>query len=416
MTTLGKVFGFATGVLVCLLLSATGCTDLSEGEAKQDIQTQEKQTVVAPAADKVVEPKEEPQVAARAEVEVPQPPPPEVEPVTAVKPEVKAEEATKPVVEPEQKAVAKPAEKVKAEPQGPAVQLALKFKQGDSTKYRVMTEAQKSVQWEGPLPKKPAAFKGGHTGNRVEMTFTQQIQSVKDDGSAVAKITIDGLKYVGRVRDNIVLEFDSSKPKDPNYPLAKLIGQSYTIELSPRGQVAKIVDVNDARTAVRGGSSGHKTASTLLSADVIRQRHNISALMLAKKSEFRTGESWSGVRSFSFGMMGSKTFERVYTLKDVKEEGDRRVAIVEMSAVPSSKMAEEIHKEQGSGFFSKMFDSTETYNGQLELDIASGTVEKYIEQLQTEWVAAEPAPEGDAQGPAALRMAAIRLYQIEKID
>jgi hypothetical protein len=232
----------------------------------------------------------------------------------------------------------------------------------------------------------------------------------------VAKITIDGLKYLGRVRDNIVLDFDSSKPKDPNYPLAKLIGQSYTIEISPRGHVAKIVDVSDARAAVRGGSSGHKTASTLLSADVIRQRHNISALMLAKKNEFRTGESWSGVRNFSFGMMGSKTFERVYTLKDVKEKGDRRVAIVEMNAVPSSKMAEQIHKEQGSGFFSKMFDSTETYTGQLELDIAGGTVEKYIEQLQTEWVAAEPAPEGDAKGPAALRMAAIRLYLIEKID
>lgn len=385
-----------SGVLVCLLFLAAGCNGLSQDSAEQGIQAQEEQTPVAPV----------PQEAAGPEA--------------SVEAESKTEDIREPAVGPQEAAVAEPKQEDKPEPaakeQGPAVQLALKFKPGDVAKYRVITEAQKSVQWEGPLPQKPAAFKGGHTGNKVEIAFTQQIESVNDDGSAVARITIDGLKYLGRVRDNIVLEFDSSEPKDPNYPLAKLIGQSYTIEISPRGQVAKIVDVNGARAAVRGSSSGHKTAATLLSADVIKQRHNISALMLAKKNEFRTGESWSGVKSFSFGMMGSKTFERTYTLKDVQEKGDRRVAVVEMSAVPSSKMAEEIHKEQGTGFFSKMFDTTETYFGQLEMDVTGGTVEKYIEQLQTEWVAAEPAPEGDNQGPAALRMAAVRLHQIEKID
>jgi len=49
--------------------------------------------------------------------------------------------------------------------------------------------------------------------------------------------------------------------------------------------------------------------------------------------------------------------------------------------------------------------------------LTTGKVKKYLEKLQSEWIAVEPAVwQGDDKGPAALKMNVIRLYSLEKID
>jgi len=365
-----KIFGFMASGVICLLLLASGCAE----SAKE---------------------------APKARVERGKP----------AKPEVKKEKAVETKVEPKEtvKTEAKP------EKQGPAIQLALKFAVDDLTTYKVVTEVEKSVKWEGPLPDKTFAFKGGATGNRVEITFAQRIQGVDDKGNAAAQITVKGLKYLGKVKDNVVADFDSSREKDANSPLFKLIGQSYTIEFSPAGQVLRIIDISGAQAAVGGSLSANKTALALLSPDVIKERHTIPGLPAIDKNQLRTGDVWSSVKAFSFDMMGSKSYERIYTLKEVKEVNNHQIAVAEMKAIPSSEMAEELHKEQVSGAFTKMFDNTEEYSGQLKLDLTAGKVQEYFEKLRTEWVMVEPKPEPNKE-PAALRMAATRLYSIEKID
>ena len=318
-----------------------------------------------------------------------------------------AEETAKPEVE-----LKKPApEAVKA----PAATLTLKFTPQDSTTYKLTTEAQRRIEWEGPLPDK-TAFRGGQTGNAIEMTFTQQIQSVDDNGNALAKITIEGIKYLSIIRDNPVLDFDSSKEKDKNSPMAKLIGRSYTIKIAPTGKVPEVIDVKQAQAALKGSSSADKAALTLIKPNVIKERHGTLALPDADKNQLRTGGNWSSIKTFSFGMMGSKSYEKIYTLKEIKDTDSRQIIIVEMNAIPTSEMAEQLGKEEISGF-SKMFDNTETYTGRLKLDLTAGKVEKYLEKLQSEWIAVDPSAgqEGDKE-PAALRMTAIRLYRLEKID
>jgi len=334
-----------------------------------------------------------------------------VKPQEAVKPEVKTQETIETKPEP-QKAVET---KIEPEKKGPAIQVALKFAAGDSTTFKVVTEMEKSVKWEGPLPDKPSAFKGGVTGNRVEVTFAQRIEKVDDKGNAIAQITIKELKYLGKVKDNVVLDFDSSREKDVNSPLFKLVGQSYTIEVSPGGGVLRVVDVNQAQIAAGGGLSLNKTALTLISADVIKERHTIPGLPAADKNRVRAGDSWSNVKTFSFDMMGARSYEKIYTLKEIKETDNHQIAFAEMKAVPSTEMAEELHKEQAVGLFSKMFDNTEVYTGQLKLDLTAGKIEEYFERLRTEWVMVDPKPEPDKE-PAALRMAAARSYSIEKVD
>ncbi len=321
-----------------------------------------------------------------------------------------SKETAKTEVQPQQTAKTK----VEAEQEKPPVKLALKFVPGDSATYKVILETGKSVQWEG-TQSRPKGFKGGSTGNKMELTFDQDIETVNDEGNAAARITIKALKYLTKVKDNIVLDFDSSRKKDRSSPLSKLIGQSYTIEITPSGQVSRVLDTSDALAAVKGGAPANRTAVGLLSTETIKERHTIPTLPTTDKNQLRTGENWSSIKSISFDMMGAKAYERVYTLKEVKDVGNRRVAVAEMNAFPSAEKAKELHKQQATGPFSNMFDNTETYTGKLRLDLTDGKIEQCSEKLLTEWFIVDPNPKNEEE-PAALRMAAMRLYSIEKID
>jgi hypothetical protein len=290
---------------------------------------------------------------------------------------------------------------------------ALKFAPEDITTYKLTTKAEQSVIWEGPLANKPKGFIGGHTGSKIELTFKQRILSVDDKGNAVAEITIDGLKYMAKVRDNVTLDFDSSRVKDRNDPLSKLIGQSYTIEMTTSGDVSRVLDVNYARAA----AGNVPKAVRLFSDRVIKGRHHVPALPDEDRTQLRAGDSWSNIKTFSFGRMGSKTYERTYKVKEIKNIGGHQTAVVGMSVVPSSQRAKELHKEQGSDFFSKMFDNpVEIYTGRLKLDLTAGKVEQYLEEFKSEWVAVDPAATDKDKEPDMLRMGAIRIYSIERID
>ncbi len=290
--------------------------------------------------------------------------------------------------------------------------LALKFTPKDSTTYNVTIERERGIIWGGPSSSKPKGFTGGHTGNRIEMTFTRRIQSVDNESNAVAKITIKGLRYLAKAKDSIVLDFDSSREKDQNSPLAKLIGQSYTIEITPSGEVSKVIDVSNARAEVEGNAR----AARLLLPEVIKDQHSIPALPEAEKNMLRPGETWSNIKTFSFGVMGSKSYERIYELKKINDTNKGRLAIIEMSVIPSSEKAQELHKEQGTSFFSKLFDSTEIYTGRLMLDLTTGKVEKYFEDFRSEWIAVDPMGPKENKELDTLRMSEIRLYHFERID
>ncbi len=323
-----------------------------------------------------------------------------------------SKESAKPSVEPEKK--------VKAEKQLPKtaeaklVTLALKFSPQDSTNYRVTTEMEDSVKLEGAMPDKVEA-KDKRNFIRTELVFTQQIQSINDKGDAVANITIKGLKYLSVYKNDTVLDFDGSK--DQTNPLAKLIGQSYTIEVAPTGEVVRVADVNQAKAAVTGTPAAVKAASAILDTEAIKDRHGMAILPVSDKNRLAVGGSWGNVKVFSFRMLGSKSYEKVYKLDKVSNVNGRQVAVVDMNAIPSSEMAEALNKEPSTAAITKMFDNTETYNGKLTMDATGGKVESYSEKLQTEWVMVAPsAKPADNEEPSVLKMRAVRAYSIEKID
>jgi hypothetical protein len=328
-----------------------------------------------------------------------------------------------------------PAEAAKAEPPGPAVKLTLKFVPGRAATYKLTSESYKSVEWKGAQDAKPAKFTDGRTGSHVELTFEQRVHQVQDDGSAVLEITIRGVKDVIESVNKVVLDFDSGKPTEADSPLAALVGKSYRVKMSPQGQVLEISNVEPARQAVQGVLPQHRVAARLLSDDEIRNRHEIAALSALKDHQVRPGQTWSSIKTFSFDDLGAKTYERVYTLRQVlgsqlsvpssvastvnrelsTANSPGRQALVEMKAIPSAARAEELYKQQTVSPFAGLSDNTDSYDGRLVLDLDRGQVREYVEQMQNEWVIADPGSLQTGQ-PAAIKMAARRLHRLEQVQ
>ena len=305
---------------------------------------------------------------------------------------------------------AKPEKQISKSKSKEVAAIALKFSPGDLTTYRVVTEAERRIKWEGPVPDEPA-FKGGRNDDRIEMIFTQEIQSVDDQGNAIAKITVKELKYFSMVKDIASFEFDSIAPKDPNHPLAKLIGQSYTIKIAPTGKVIEVIDTKEAETAARKGSVPPRIALKLLNPETIKERHGNMVLPDTDKNKLHIGDSWSNTKTLSFGMMGSESYERIYTLNQIEDQDNQQVAVIDMNTIPAPEASEDQVID-----ILKRSDNTKTYTGKLELNLTTGKVRKYLESLLQEWVTAFPGEEQEEnQGPVILTMSATRLYSLEKI-
>jgi hypothetical protein len=366
-----KFFRWMASISVCALLITAGCTTGEKGAEPK-----------AAAAEQ--------QPIAKAETGT--------QGVPEKKAEVKA--AEKPI---EVKAAEKPAAPV---PAGKQAALALKFTQGDVTTYKVITQAEDKIDWVGTPDKD---FKNQRNASYIDITFDQQIESVDGQGNAVAKITIKTLKCSSVHRNEAGIDFDSAKEADvKSQPIGKLIGQSYTVKLSPAGKVLEIIDAKAIQAAVSGETSADKEAYRLVEPDLITERHTIAAMPAADKSQARIGDKWNSVKDFDFRMMGKKSYERVYTLKEIKDGQ----AIITMNAIPTSKSGEE---ESQTGF-SKMFDNKESYEGETVLATAAGKVDKSFENLKTEWTAVDPESKADeSKEPSALRMTSIRNFSVEKV-
>jgi len=299
---------------------------------------------------------------------------------------------------------------------GEAATFAFRFTPRDSTNYKLIMEAEDRVAFEGPIAKGPG-FKGGCNHTKIEMTFSQQIQSVDDNGNAVAKIMVRDLKYLSARDEKPVLDFDSAAGKGRDNPFAKLIGQSYTIEIAPDGRVKRVVDVKQARAAVGGSQLANKAASRLLTPDAIKKFHGALVLPQAGMGRLQPGQSWSAAEVFDYRMLGTASYERIYTVKEIKKQDGRQTAVVQMDAIPSSDQTEDLRTEQEIRAFSDIFDTTQTYTGQLELDLSSGKVQKYSEELQSQWLIVDPqAKQKGSKEPDAVIMSVVRSYSLERVD
>lgn len=295
----------------------------------------------------------------------------------------------------------------------PAVDLTLRFTPGSNGVFRSVVEQGKSVTWQGAQEAKPKGFEDGYTDNRTELTFEQKVLSVDPAGDAVIQITIQAVKFVNRVHNKVGVDFDSTRPADQNNPLAVLVGQSYQIKLSRRGEVPVIVEAAQARAAVAAGSDASQVAQRMLSDDEIRERHAIVALSALEGGRASPGQSWSSEKSFSFSWMGTKAFERIYTLAGISEKGPEQSAVIEMKAIPAAGQAPQ--GLQAMGPFASAFDTSSNYDGRCVLDPVNGRVRESTEQMHSEWVMMDPAAAQNNSAAGAVKMAASWTRRLELV-
>jgi len=289
-------------------------------------------------------------------------------------------------------------------------ELAMKFEPSQTATYKVATESIKDYNFEQPSINQS---KKQQTINGSEVVFDQTVQSVDAQGVATILVTIKGASYTAKNPTGEGMQYDSSKADSG---MAKLIGQSYTLKIAPDGNVAAIENTQAAKAAVAGDNQEAKVAQSLLTDEAIKARHSVP--LPKNKAELKKGKSWSVLKGSPAGMLVPKSYEKVYTLEEVKKDDGKEVAIVKMEARPSSTKAADVQGEsaKGMGFFEKMFDAKESYKGELVMDGANGSVINYHETLKSEWVATEPSEEVKSdKGPDILTMGFTYKYSIEKI-
>ena len=260
----------------------------------------------------------------------------------------------------------------------PKADISLTFTADDRTMYKVAVKAMKDFRFEQPSLGK---LKEEQTGSAIELKFLQEIESVDNNGNAVARITVKGLKCLVKNKSGVVFDYDSESESGKKHYLSKLLGKSYKIKLNRNGGV-QVVDASAIRKV-----SAEKIVKNFLSEPRIVRRHEILSLPKSGQSILKEGNSWSRIKASPPGLLSPKNFDKVYTLSDVSKNN---IATVKMEAIPTNKAPEEAPTgDQGMGVFAKMFDSEENFTGQMVLDLNTGKVQKYNEELAASYVAAE---------------------------
>jgi hypothetical protein len=284
-----------------------------------------------------------------------------------------------------------------------------KFTPNETATYKVSTESVRDYKFEQPSINQT---KVQQTVNKSEVTFDKKVLSVDAQGNADQLITIKQAAFLSKSPTGTMVDVDTAR--DTNSPFKKLVGQSYTIKVAPDGNVLKVVEAQKALDAVKGDGMENKVAQSLLSDESIKERHSVP---LPKVDQIKVGKTWSSLRGSPSGMLVPKSYNRIYTLENIKDENGKAIADVNMSAIPSSaKVDAGKETAKGLSFFQSMFDTKEKYNGKMVFDVTDGQLLKYNEKLKAEWVAAEPAEEQKSdKGPDVLTMGFTHLYSIEKI-
>ncbi len=304
-----------------------------------------------------------------------------------------------------------------AKPKPASVKIALMPAAGQEETYKIANQMKRIIKWEGAIPSKDLSAES-FSDEKMEMVFTRHIENKDENGNAIARVTIDSLKYISVVKNQTFVDFDSSVPADANNPLAALIGQSYTITVEPNNYVPSITNLPRANVLMKGMTTADSIGRNILSEDAIRGIHSALLLPPTGHENLLPGDKWSQIKTFGFGMMGIKSYEKIYTLKDIQNINGRKVAGISMNAIPSSEVEPKFSQQQGRGGSSSMFDTNEEFTGQGELNLTDGCIKNYSENLKTSWIAAIPSAVSqapDANQPTVLKMTAVYSYKLEKV-
>ncbi len=298
---------------------------------------------------------------------------------------------------------------------GSQAQMTLNLKAGEMATYKVMTETIKDFKFEQPSME-PPKVKEDQTKTLAVVTYDQKVDAVDPKAGAIATITIKAIEYIVTDKNSVKFDFNSARPEDLQKPFAQLIGKSYKITLGRDGKVS-VLDAAEARKISDAGYEG-KLAQAFLSDERIVERHQIVAMPEGDSVTMASGKSWTKVVQSPAGLLAPKNYEKVYTLDKVEGGKDNPVAVVKMIGKESKEPVKDGSKAMDTmGPFAKMFDTQESYEGQLVLETGTGIVRKYQEKLVVTYLASEaPADQKPDKGPDTLTMRFTYNFDLAKVQ
>ncbi|MEJ5259912.1 MAG: hypothetical protein WHS88_06970 [Anaerohalosphaeraceae bacterium] len=274
-------------------------------------------------------------------------------------------------------------------------QAAQQFQPQTADIYEITMTTTKDFKFEQPALEK---LRQEETTTSVRMTVEQRINKVDENGAAEAVITIRDIACRVIQQNNVQIDFDSRRSEDQANPLAKLVGQSYIVRLTPDGK-AEALDTSTIKTADIPGQEG-RLASRLFTKEEIAKRHEILALP-DLGTPLKVGATWERIVPSPPGLLSSKNFRKVYTVTGLQQTDSGKTMTVEMNA---SESAASPDAGQGSmGIFAKMLDNENQYTGKMTMNLDSGKVLEYGETLISTYTAQEVNPKAKPdQGPDTL--------------
>ncbi len=293
------------------------------------------------------------------------------------------------------------------------ITLSLDFEPGTKTRYRVTTEAITAM--EGPettVEDNALTAPFPKVSESSEVVFTQEVLGpvTEDSNTVVALITIDQVRYMRTSPWKPVLSFDSEEPANQSNTFARLIGQTYTIEINPLGYVPGVFNLRPARLAVRGTTPAHAAALDLVSPPAIFSRHGSFSLPGMDVGSLAMGDRWRGVQQVTLKVtgtdieLGTHRFDKIYQLQSVEQRSVGTVAVVVFEGSP-------IPRGTPKSRPAKVPLLSCSYVGGGEFNLDAGRIENYFEQLEVRM----PLP-GTVSPPEGRIVITTRFLQVQRLD
>lgn len=291
--------------------------------------------------------------------------------------------------------------------------LRLRFEIGQMATYAYSWENTRFVEWRGVSDEDRAALRSGTSGRVIRMVLTENVRAIDDLGRATVDITIDALSY--RVMPGQVnVDYDSAREGQEVSALADLLGKTYTILKTPAGGVHRVIDSGRARAGLDPNKPDFDLARQLLSDPAITERHTVKAMASNTDPRPAPGQEWIETQHYGFGQMGSRTFDKVYTYRGIRSESGSSMALVEMSAIPSTRGAQRDHEGAHPGPFADVFADEYEFTGRMTLNTETGLLDHYSESLEMRWAGVDPQADPADPSPASVHLIARQRFAYER--
>lgn len=271
------------------------------------------------------------------------------------------------------------------------INLKLNLEKGQTYKMKTVTDMK--IKQTIPGQQQPVKV-----DQRTESKDIYTVEDVKTDGTVVLKVTYDGL-FSKTESPNTAesFEYNSANPSASVGPVAPIfnaiVGQSYTVTVTPEGHVK---DIQDADALFEGIQEGiNKVSGSQMSTSVgasLKAEYGEEALKSNMENLFdmypddpvSVGDTWQERTSRTQGFPMS--VNSIYTLKDRKDG----VAVIDVFALIQP------NREAGSvqvGNMNLLYNVSGSVTGLMEIQESTGWVVRSNSTLRLSGAATVQSPE-----------------------